>query len=76
MLNEVLNYSNLSNGILGSMQTNGKSVESQLMRRFCREQELDSSQLPDDADFLYCQEDYRTLKKIFHLPLTVILMKQ
>ena len=40
------------NGILGSIQTNGKSVESQLMRRFCREQELNNLQLPDDTDFL------------------------
>ena len=39
------------NGILGSMQTNGKSVENQVMRRFCREQELSSLQLPDDANF-------------------------
>ena len=29
-----------------------KSIESQLMRRFCQEQELDSLQLPNDADFL------------------------
>ena len=40
------------NGILGAVQTNGKAVESQLMRRFCREQQLYNLQLPDDEDFL------------------------
>lgn len=40
------------NGILGAIQTNGKAVESQLMRRFLREQQLYNLHLPDDEDFL------------------------
>lgn len=41
------------NGVLGSMHTNHKSIESQLMRRFCREQELNSLELPQDTEFLH-----------------------
>jgi len=41
------------NGVLGSMHTNHRSIESQLMRRFCREQELNSLKLPRDAEFLH-----------------------
>ena len=36
------------NGILGSVPTNQKSIESQLMRRFCREQNLCDLELPDN----------------------------
>lgn len=50
------------NGILGAIQTNGKAVESQLMRRFCREQQLYNLQLPNDEEFLQVlpQMDRRT----------------
>lgn len=40
------------NGVLGAMHTNRKSIECQLMMRFCREQELTSLTLPKDEEFL------------------------
>lgn len=41
------------NGVLGSMHTNRKSVECQLMKRFCRDQELTGLPLPiNDEAFL------------------------
>lgn len=40
------------NGVLGSMHTNRKSIECQLMKRFCHEQELSNLPLPTDEAFL------------------------
>ena len=40
------------NGILGAVHTNGKAIESQLMKKFCLEQEANNLQLPPDKDFL------------------------
>lgn len=39
------------NGILGSIHTNRRSIESQLMRQFCQEQELNDLILPNDPEF-------------------------
>ena len=40
------------NGILGSVHTNRKAVESQLLKKFCQEQESCNLQLPSDEQFL------------------------
>ena len=39
------------NGILGSVHTNGKAIESQLMKKFCHEQEANSIDLPSNDQF-------------------------
>ena len=39
------------NGILGSIHTNRKAIECQLMRKFCQEQELSMVKLFEDAEF-------------------------
>ena len=40
------------NGILGSVHTNRRSIESQLMQTFCQEQDLNHLPLPSDPEFL------------------------
>lgn len=40
------------NGTLGSFHTNRKSVEIQLMRKFCTIQDLSAIQLPEDSEFV------------------------
>ena len=39
------------NGILGSVHTNSKSIESQMMRKFCQEQETSTIHIPSDKEF-------------------------
>ena len=39
------------NGILGSVHINGKAIESQLMKKFCHEQEANSIHLPSNDQF-------------------------
>ncbi len=40
------------NGILGSVHTNRRSIESQLMQTFCQEQDLNHLSLLSDPEFL------------------------
>ena len=40
------------NGLLESTHTNKKSIEPQLLRKFCFEQEANTMQLPNEEDFL------------------------
>ena len=40
------------NGILGSMHTNRKSIEPQLMKKFCQSQEHSTTEISTPSDFI------------------------